>query len=76
MDAWVNVGIVLTLFYFIWIFSWGKKVLGSAKLAVLFAVIVTYLIFIQFPGFVWVPVAIFLIATFGASLFDRMHIFK
>ena len=71
-----EIGIVLTLFYFVWIFSWGKKALGSAKLAVLFSVIVTYLLFIIHPELVWVPVIIFFIATFGASLFDKANIFK
>ena len=68
--------VVLTLFYFLWIFSWGKKVLGSAKLAVLFALIVTYLVFFLHPELVWVPIVIFFVATFGASMFDKVQIFK
>ena len=68
--------VVLTLFYFLWIFSWGKKVLGSAKLAVLFALIVVYLVFFLHPELVWVPVIIFFVATFGSSMFDKMEITK
>lgn len=68
--------VVLTLFYFLWIFSWGKKVLGSAKLAVLFALIVTYLVFFLHPELVWLPVIIFFVATFGVSLFDKVQVFK
>lgn len=68
--------IVLTLIYFVWIFSWGKKVMGSAKLAVLFALIVVYLVFILHPELVWIPVIIFLLATFGTSMFDKVNVFK
>lgn len=68
--------VVLTLFYFLWIFSWGKKVLGSAKLAVLFALIITYLVFFLHPELVWIPVVIFFVATFGTTLFDKVQVFK
>lgn len=72
----MDITIVLTLIYFLWIFSWGKKVLGSAKLAVLFALIVVYLTFFLHPELVWIPVIIFLLATFGATTFDKIQVFK
>jgi len=67
---------VLSLFYFAWIYSWSKSKLGSAKLAVLFAVIVVYLAFFLHPELVWVPVAIFLFATFGKEFFEQTKVFK
>ncbi|MAG22061.1 MAG: hypothetical protein CL943_02020 [Candidatus Diapherotrites archaeon] len=70
-----NLWIVLSLFYLVWIFSWAKKSLGSAKLAILFAVIVVFLTFIQFPNLVWIPVIIFLFATFGSTMFEKIKIF-
>jgi len=66
--------VVLSMFYLVWIFSWGKKALGSAKLAILFSVIVVYLTFIQFPNLVWIPVIIFLFATFGSSMLEKVKI--
>ncbi len=70
-----NIWVVLSLFYLVWIFSWAKKALGSAKLAILFAVIVVYLTVIQFPQLVFIPVLIFLFATFGNTLFEKVKIF-
>lgn len=63
---------VLGLFYLVWIYAWAKKQLGSAKLAILFAVIVVYLTFFQFPELVWIPALIFLFAFFGKGLFEKL----
>jgi len=60
-DLWT----VLALFYLVWIFSWAKKALGSAKLAILFSVIVVYLAFFLHPELVWIPAVIFLFALTG-----------
>ncbi len=71
-DLWT----VLALFYLVWIFSWGKKSLGSAKLAILFAVIVVYLAFFQHPELVWIPLALFLIVNFFSPMLEKMDVFK
>jgi len=71
-----NLWVVLSLFYMVWIFGWAKKNLGSAKLAVLFAVIVVYLTFFQFPELVWVPVIIFLFALFGKGILEKIDVYK
>lgn len=68
---WNNILTVLALFYLIWIYGWAKNQLGSAKLAILFAVIVVYLTFFQFQILIWVPAIIFLFAFFGKGLFER-----
>lgn len=67
-----NLLVALTLFIFIWIFAWAKGQLGSTKLAILFAVIIVYLTFYQFPDLVWLALAIFVFATFGKELFEKM----
>ena len=67
-----NLETVLSLFYLIWIFGWAKKALGSAKLAILFAVIVVYLTFFQFRELIWVPVIIFLFAVFGKGVIEKI----
>lgn len=71
-----NLWIVLSLFYLVWIFGWAKRNLGSAKLAVLFAVIVVYLTFFQFQWLVWIPVLIFLFAVFGKGIFEKADVYK
>jgi hypothetical protein len=63
-----NIEVVLSLVYLIWLFGWSKKLLGSAKLAILFSVIVVYLTFFQFRELIWVPVALFLFSFFGSFL--------
>ena len=71
-----NLWVVLSLFYLVWIYGWAKTNLGSAKLAILFAVIVVYLTFFQFPELVWVPVIIFLFAVFGKGILEKVDIYK
>ena len=70
-----NLWVVLSLFYLVWIFGWAKKALGSAKLAILFAVIVVYLTFLTFPQLVFIPVVIWLFATFGQTMFEKVKMF-
>ena len=67
-----NLWTVLALFYLVWIYSWAKGHLGSAKLAILFSVIVVYLGFFTIPWMVWIPVLILLLAFFGAGLFEKI----
>ena len=71
-----NLEIVLSLFYLVWIFGWAKKNLGSPKLAILFAVIVVYLTFFQFPQLIWIPILIFIFAVFGKGFFEKLNIYK
>ena len=71
-----NLWVVLSLVYLVWIFGWAKSNLGSAKLAILFAVIVVYLTFFQYPELVWVPVIIFLFAVFGKGVFEKVDAYK
>ena len=70
-----NVWIALVLFFFVWIYSWAKGSLGSPKLAVLFALIVVYLTFYQYPELVWAVVVLYLLATFGKDLIDKVEVF-
>ncbi len=71
-----NLEIVATLFVFVWLFSWSKNALGSPKLAVLFAFIVTYLTVFLFPVLIWVGVVLFLLATFGEEFFEKVNVYK
>jgi hypothetical protein len=67
-----NLEIALSLFYLIWLYGWSKNALGSAKLAIVFSVIVVWITVWQFPILIWMGVALFLFATFGKELFSKM----
>jgi len=71
-----NLWIALVLFFFVWIYSWAKGSLGSTKLGIIFALIVVYLTFYSFPELVWAVVILFLIATFGGDLLEKINIYK
>ncbi len=70
-----NIWIVLTLFLFVWIYSWAKENLGSAKLAILFALIVVYLTFYSYPVLVWLLVVFFLLQTLGKEFLAQINPF-
>ncbi len=72
LDIWGNLWIVFSLIYLIWLFAWAKRQLGSVTLSVLFAVIVVYLTFFQYPWLVWVPVVLFLFAFFFRGMFEKL----
>jgi hypothetical protein len=69
-----NVWIAIVLFLFVWVFNWARGALGSAKLAVLFAIIIIYLTVFQFPELVWLGVMIFIFATFGKDVFAKVDL--
>ncbi|MCR4368348.1 MAG: hypothetical protein NUV67_00400 [archaeon] len=70
-----NIWIVLTLFLFVWIYSWAKENLGSAKLAILFSLIVVYLTFYSYPILVWLLVAFFILQTLGKDFLAQINPF-
>jgi len=70
-----NIWIVLTLFLFVWIYSWAKQNLGSAKLAILFSLIVVYLTFYSYPVLVWMLVVFFLLQTLGKDFLAQVNPF-
>gem|GEM_PF-786267 len=71
-DITRNVEIVLGLIYLIWIYSWFKKQLGSAKISAILAVLVVYLTFFQYPELIWIPVIFFLIQTLFSGMFEKI----
>ncbi len=72
LDVLNDIAVVLVIVYFVWLFGWGKKALGSAKLAILLALIVVFLIFIQHMELVWVPVILIFLATFGKEFLNKV----
>ena len=70
-----NVWIVISLYLFVWIYGWAKENLGSAKLAILFAVIVFYLTFYSYQYLVWILVGLFILQTAGKELLTNLNPF-
>lgn len=76
LEIWDNIWIALAIFTFVWIFSWAKSNLGSAKLAVIFAIVIAYITFYTNPELIWIGVALFIFATFGKEIFEKVHIIQ
>ena len=74
LDIWGDVWLALAIFTFVWIYSWAKNNLGSAKLAVLFAIIIAYITFYTNPELIWIGVALFVFATFGKEIFEKIPV--
>ncbi|MCD6478947.1 MAG: hypothetical protein J7L44_03615 [Candidatus Diapherotrites archaeon] len=72
LDMLTDIQTVLGLIYLVWIYAWFKKQLGSAKIAAILAVLVVYLTFFQYPILIWIPVLLFLIATFFSGMFEKI----
>ncbi|VVB75544.1 Uncharacterised protein [uncultured archaeon] len=70
-DVFVTLELILLLVYFLWIFAWAKKQVG-AKIGLLLAVVITYLLFFNFPELIWVPAILFLWSIFGKDLLERI----
>ena len=70
-DLFVTLELLLLVIYFLWIYAWAKKQVG-AKLGVLLTIIITYLLFFNFPELIWVPFVLFLWSVFGKDLLERV----
>jgi uncharacterized membrane protein len=70
-DLALSFALVLMIIYFLWFFSWGKKQVGS-KLGLLIAIVLMYLTFYLYPDLIWIPFILFILATFGKELLERI----
>jgi len=70
-DFTSSLALVLFIIYFLWLYNWGKKQLG-AKFGLLLGGLVFYLIFFLYQDLVWLPLVLFLLATFGKDLLERV----
>jgi len=70
-DLFSSLALVLFIVYFLWLYNWGKKQIG-AKFGLVLGGIVFYLIFFLYQDLVWLPLMLFLLATFGKDLLERV----
>lgn len=70
-DIALSFALVILIVVFFWIYNWSKNQAGK-KIGLILAVIISYLTFFSFPELIWVLFLIFLIATFGKDLMERI----
>ncbi len=76
LDIFDNIWIALTIFAFVWIFSWAKSNMGSAKIAFVFAIVIVWITFYSYPELIWAGVFLFLLATFGKEVIEKADLFS
>ena len=72
----LDLEIVISLFFLVWVYSWAKGNLGSPKLAIIFAAIIVYLTVSQHRELIWLGVILFLLATFGKELLEKFMVYE
>lgn len=76
LDFFDNLWVALAIFMFIWIYAWAKSNLGSTLIALVFAILISYLTFYTEPGLIWLAVLLFLLSTFGKEIFEKVNVLK
>ena len=70
-DLALTIALVLLIIYFLWMYAWAKKQVG-ATVGLLLAVLITFLLFYQFPELIRVPFILYLWSIFGKDLLERV----
>ncbi len=65
--------LALTMVFFVWILNWARKNLGSPRLAIVYAIVLAYIIFFKHPGVVWWIFGILILVTFGAKFWEKIQ---
>lgn len=66
--------LILLLLISVYIYSWMKSKISNSTASIILTIIVVYLLFIQYPDFVWFVIIGFLIITISGS--DIKKFFK
>jgi hypothetical protein len=74
-DLVENIQIAISIFLFIWVYNWAKGNVGSAKLAIVLAVLIFFLTFYSYPELVWLLVGLWAFTTFGKDLLSKVGVF-
>ncbi len=72
-SAWAamadDLRLALTMVFFVWILNWARKNLGSPRLAILYALVLAYIVFFKHPEAVWLVLGIIILAVVGPKFF-------
>jgi len=64
--------LALTMIFFVWILNWARKNLGSPRLAIVYALVIAYIIFYKHPQVVWWIVGLFVLSIIGPKFFGKL----
>jgi len=64
--------LALTMIFFVWILNWARKHLGSPRLAIVYALVIAYIIFYKHPQTVWWVVGLFVLSIIGPKFFGKL----
>jgi chromate transport protein ChrA len=70
-DIALSFALVILIVIFFWVYGWGKNQAGP-KIGLLLAIVIMYLTFYSFPELIWVIFILFILATFGKDLLERV----
>ncbi len=62
--------LALTMIFFVWILNWARKNLGSPRLAIVYALVIAYVIFYKHPEAVWWIVGLFALSIVGPKVLE------
>lgn len=65
--------LALTMIFFVWILNWARKNLGSPRLAIVYAIVLAYIIFFKHPSVVWWIFGVLVLITFGAKFWEKIQ---
>lgn len=64
--------LALTMVFFVWILNWARKNLGSPRLAIVYALVIAYIIFYKHPQTIWWVVGLFVLSIIGPKFFGKL----
>ncbi|MCX6803860.1 MAG: hypothetical protein NTY48_04805 [Candidatus Diapherotrites archaeon] len=70
-DLFLTLALILFVIYFLWIYAWAKKQIGPG-LGLVLAIVITWILFYNFPDLIWVPFLLFLWSIFGKDLLEKI----
>lgn len=73
-SIWDNVQIVLLVIYIIFIYGWLKQQIGSSIVSLLVSLMFIWLVFLQEPLFIWLPLLLFIFSFFFRGLFEKIPV--
>jgi membrane protease YdiL (CAAX protease family) len=65
--------LALAMVFFVWILNWARKNLGSPRLAILYAIVLAYIVFFKHPEAVWLVAGIIVLAWIGPKFFEGLE---
>ncbi len=71
-DLVCNIWLILLIVYMIWIYSWLKSNTSSKIISAGLTILFVWLLFIQYPELVWVPLALYLIANIIGPFIEKV----